>query len=119
MRSCDPTRTSPAVPLATLDRLSPDVVLGSRVVLGRPPYRIGRWALRRGLDARHTPLTVADPCVRRPLRLAGTPAAGVHALPVTVSGRPLSVARESALADHERRPAEGAFAVTTAGVGPR
>ncbi|MGW4704161.1 hypothetical protein [Streptomyces sp. NPDC004285] len=122
------------------------MMLGSRVALGRLPYRIGRWALRRGRDARHTPLTAADLGVRRPLRLAGTPAAGVRALPVTVPGPPLSVARvtrrrspraalladralpaaerlpgarESALVDHERRPVEGAFAATAAGVGPR
>ncbi|MFB6629165.1 hypothetical protein ACFCWY_04670 [Streptomyces sp. NPDC056362] len=114
MRSCDPTRTSPAVPLATLDRLVLDVVLGGRVVLGRLPHRTGPWALRRGLDARHTPLTVADLCVRRPLGLAGTPAAWVRVLPVTVPG-----ARESALAEHERRAAEGAFVGARAGTALR
>ncbi|MEE1818229.1 hypothetical protein PUR59_24835 [Streptomyces sp. SP18ES09] len=114
MRSCDPTRTSPAVPLATLDRLVLDAVLGGRVVLGRLPHRTGRWALRRRLDARHAPPTVADLCVRRPLGLPGTPAARVRVLPVTVPG-----AREPALVDDERRPAEGAFAVASAGVGPR
>ncbi|MFE7515173.1 hypothetical protein ACFU8I_28665 [Streptomyces sp. NPDC057540] len=75
MRSCDPTRTSPAVPLATLDRLVLDVVLGNRLAL------------------------LADRALPGAERLPG--------------------AREPALVDHERRPVEGAFAATAAGVGPR
>ncbi|MFI1655415.1 wax ester/triacylglycerol synthase domain-containing protein [Streptomyces sp. NPDC020472] len=108
-----------------------------RVVLGRLPYRIGRLALVRGVDARYTPLSVADLRVRQPLGFAGVPAAGVYALPVMVPGQPLFVAWvvhrrrlhvtfladralvgaerlpeawESALVAYERLAGEGAFA---------
>ncbi|WP_369144086.1 wax ester/triacylglycerol synthase domain-containing protein [Streptomyces sp. R44] len=108
-----------------------------RVILRRLPYGIGRLALSRSIDARYTPLSVADLRVRRPLGFAGTPATGVYALPVMVPGQPLFVAWvthrrrlhvtfltdralpgaerlpeawESALAEHERRAGEGAFA---------
>ncbi|MFF7774564.1 wax ester/triacylglycerol synthase domain-containing protein [Streptomyces tanashiensis] len=113
-----------------------------RVVLRKLPYRIGRLTLSRSIDARYTPLGVADLRVRRPLGFDGTPAAGVYALPVMVPGQPLFVAWvthrrrlhvtfladrsltgterlpdawESALAAHERRAEAGAF--TRAGSG--
>ncbi|WP_426363724.1 wax ester/triacylglycerol synthase domain-containing protein [Streptomyces sp. E-08] len=117
-----------------------------RVVLGRLPYRIGRLTLRHGIDPRHTPLTVADLRVRRPLGFAGNPATGVHALPIMTPGQPLFVAWvthrrrlhvtfladralpgaerlpeawESALAAHERRAREGAFAMPCGGAATR
>ncbi|MFH9721977.1 wax ester/triacylglycerol synthase domain-containing protein [Streptomyces sp. NPDC017254] len=63
-----------------------------RVVLRKLPYRIGRLALARSVDARCTPLSVADLRVRKPLGFDGAPASGVYALPVMVPGQPLFVA---------------------------
>ncbi|MEU5217338.1 wax ester/triacylglycerol synthase domain-containing protein [Streptomyces sp. NPDC020807] len=63
-----------------------------RMLLGRLPYRLGRLALTRAVDARYTPLMVADLRIRRPLGFDGTPAQGVYALPVRVPGQPLFVA---------------------------
>ncbi|CAM5247188.1 hypothetical protein STANM309S_05268 [Streptomyces tanashiensis] len=115
-----------------------------RVVLRKLPYRIGRLTLSRSVDARYTPLGVADLRVRRPLGFAGTPATGVYALPVMVPGQPLFVAWvthrrrlhvtfladrslagaerlpeawESALVAHERRAEAGAFTRTGSGAG--
>ncbi|WP_329623651.1 WS/DGAT domain-containing protein [Streptomyces sp. NBC_01255] len=62
-----------------------------RVILRRLPYRVGRLALTRSVDARYTPVGVADLRIRRPLGFAGVPASGVYALPVMVPGQPLFV----------------------------
>ncbi|WP_406058014.1 wax ester/triacylglycerol synthase family O-acyltransferase [Streptomyces sp. NBC_01077] len=63
-----------------------------RVVFRKLPYRIGRLTLARSVDARSTPLSVADLRVRQPLGFDGVPASGVYALPVMVPGQPLFVA---------------------------
>ncbi|WP_031002315.1 wax ester/triacylglycerol synthase domain-containing protein [Streptomyces sp. NRRL F-5727] len=68
-------------------------------VLRRLPYRVGKLSLGRAVDARYTPLMVADLRIRRPLGFDGTPATAVHALPVRVPGQSLFVA----WATHRRR----------------
>ncbi|MCX4980726.1 wax ester/triacylglycerol synthase domain-containing protein [Streptomyces sp. NBC_00572] len=132
-------------PARRLDRLGRDLdpnrlarlADAHRVVLRRLPYRIGKLALARSVDARCTPLSVADLRVRRPLGFGGVPASGVYALPVMVPGQPLFVAWVvhrrrlhvtfladralagadrlpgawlAALTEHERSAGEGAFA---------
>ncbi len=61
-------------------------------VLRRLPYRIGKLSLGRAVDARYTPVMVADLRIRRPLGFDGTAATAVHPLPVRVPGQPLFVA---------------------------
>ncbi|MFD0151005.1 wax ester/triacylglycerol synthase domain-containing protein [Streptomyces sp. NPDC127132] len=117
-----------------------------RVILRRFPYRLGRLALTRAIDARYTPLGVADLRIRRPLALDGVPASGVYALPVMVPGQPLFVAWvthrrrlhvtfttdtalagadrlpaawRAALAELERRAADGEFTRVPAEAGAR
>ncbi|MFC9700587.1 wax ester/triacylglycerol synthase domain-containing protein [Streptomyces sp. NPDC056943] len=117
-----------------------------RVILRRLPYRVGRLALTRSIDARYTPVGVADLRIRRPLGFDGVPASGVYALPVMVPGQPLFVAWVThrrrlhvtfttdtalagadrlpgawgaALAELERRAEEGGFARDAAVAGAR
>ncbi|GAA3046205.1 wax ester/triacylglycerol synthase family O-acyltransferase [Streptomyces roseofulvus] len=68
-------------------------------VLRRLPYRLGKLSLGRAVDARYTPVMVADLRIRRPLGFDGAPATAVYPLPVRVPGQPLFVA----WATHRRR----------------